>query len=59
MQGNVGNYKQVNSLPDFRLFTFFFGVPGVLLVLLAGYGLFGHTPAGRFSFHHRARRTPA
>ena len=58
MQANVQNYKQVNSLPNFRLFTWFFVVPGVLLILLAGFGLFGAT-LGRFSFHHRARPTPA
>jgi len=40
MQANVDNYRKVNSLPDFRLFTIFFVVPGLLLVLLAGYGLF-------------------
>src|SRR5689334_12352439 len=39
MQENVTNYEQVNSLPDFRLFTWFFVLPGALLVLLAGYGL--------------------
>ena len=59
MQGNVTNYQQVNSLPDFRLFTFFFVVPGVLLVMLAVYGLFGDRLARRFSFDHRARPTPA
>jgi hypothetical protein len=59
MQTNVDNYKQVNSLPDFRLFTVFFVVPGVLLVLLAGYGLFGRTLLRGFSFHQRARPTPA
>jgi len=59
MQANVQNYKQVNSLPNFRLFTWFFVVPGVLLVLLAGLGLFGTTLARWFSFHHRARPTPA
>jgi len=59
MQGNVDNYRQVNSLPDFRLFTFFFVVPGTLLVLLAGYGLFGQTLTRGFSFHHRARPTAA
>jgi hypothetical protein len=59
MQANVDNYKQVNSLPDFRLFTWFFVVPGVLLVLLAGYGLFGNPLAWRFTFHHRARPTAA
>ena len=57
MQGNVDNYKQVNSLPDFRLFTYFFVVPGVLLILLAGYGLFGK-PLGRFRIHHHATPTP-
>ena len=58
MQGNVSDYKKVNSLPSFRLFTWFFMVPGVLLVLLAGIGLYGerHTLP---SFHHRARPTPA
>jgi hypothetical protein len=57
MQANVDNYAQVNSLPDFRLFTFFFAVPGVLLILLAGYGLFGGTLQG--AFHHHARPTHA
>jgi hypothetical protein len=59
MQGNVDNYRQVNSLPDFRLFTVFFVVPGALLVLLAGYGLFGNPFARGFSIHHRARPTSA
>jgi hypothetical protein len=54
MQGNVSDYEQVNSLPDFRLFTFFFVVPGALLVLLAGYGLFGGALASRFTLHHGA-----
>jgi hypothetical protein len=49
----------VNSLPDFRLFTFFFVVPGALLVLLAGFGLFGNPFARGLSFDHRARPTPA
>lgn len=59
MQGNVDNYRQVNSLPDFRLFTVFFVVPGALLILLAGYGLFGNPFARRLSFHHGGRPTPA
>jgi hypothetical protein len=59
MQANVDNYRQVNSLPDFRLFTAFFVVPGALLVLLAGYGLLGNPFARGFTFHHRARPTPA
>jgi hypothetical protein len=59
MQANVDNYKQVNSLPDFRLFTVFFVVPGALLILLAGTGLFGSTLRGRIAFHHHAHPTHA
>jgi hypothetical protein len=58
MQSNVDNYRQVDSLPDFRLFTWFFVVPGALLILLAGGGLFGRARMG-IAFHHRARPTPA
>lgn len=36
MQANVVNYKELAGLPNFRLFTWFFVVPGILLVLLAG-----------------------
>jgi hypothetical protein len=39
MQANVNDYASVDSLPNFRLFTWFFVIPGVLLMLLAGYGL--------------------
>jgi hypothetical protein len=39
MQGNVNDYESVNALPSFRLFTWFFVIPGVLLVLLSGFGL--------------------
>jgi hypothetical protein len=59
MQANVNNYKQVNSLPDFRLFTVFFVVPGTLLILLAGIGLFGGRMTTRIAFHHHTRPTPA
>jgi hypothetical protein len=52
MQANVDNYQQVNSLPSFRLFTWFFVVPGVLLVLLSGWGLFGGRLPSRFAVHH-------
>ena len=48
MTANVNDFKSVNSLPNFNLFTWFFVVPGVLLVLLAGLGLWGgalHVPA--------------
>jgi len=58
MQANVDDYEQVSSLPDFRLFTAFFVIPGVLLILLAGIGLFGNRTA-ELVFHHGARPTPA
>jgi hypothetical protein len=51
MQGQVDNYSQVDSLPNFNLFTWFFVIPGILLVLLAGGGLY---TAGAFHLHlHR------
>jgi hypothetical protein len=42
MQANVTNYAQVDSLPNFNLFTWFFEVPGVLIAIFAllGLGLF-------------------
>jgi hypothetical protein len=61
MQANVDNYRQVNSLPSFRLFTWFFVVPGALLMLLAGYGLFGdRTRAKIVAYrHHHPHPTAA
>jgi hypothetical protein len=41
MQEQQQNYQSVASLPDFRAFTWMFVVPGVLLVALALFGLFG------------------
>ncbi|HEV7132357.1 MAG TPA: hypothetical protein VGN27_01335 [Gaiellaceae bacterium] len=58
MQANVDNYRQVNSLPSFRLFTWFFVVPGVLLILLAGVGLWP-TSAGKLAFHRGTHPTHA
>ena len=42
MQANVNNYAQVDSLPNFNLFTWFFEIPGVLITIMAvlGLGLF-------------------
>jgi hypothetical protein len=40
MQAEQENYAKVASLPDFRLFTWFFVIPGLLLVALALTGLF-------------------
>jgi hypothetical protein len=39
MQAEVSNYDKVASLPDFRLFTWFFVIPGVFLVGIAMAGL--------------------
>lgn len=39
MQANVDNYKQIDGLPNFNLFTWFFVVPGALLVLISAWGL--------------------
>ena len=39
MRANVDNYSKIDSLPDFRLFTWFFVVPGVLLAGLAAWPL--------------------
>ncbi len=41
MQAEQENYDKVASLPNFRLFTWFFVIPGVLLVGFALIGLFG------------------
>lgn len=57
MQGNVDNYKQVNSLPNFRLFSWFFIVPGALLILLAGWVLLPERM--RHIALHPPRPTPA
>ncbi len=42
MQSQVKNYAAIDSLPNFNLFTWFFVVPGILIVLFAlmGLGLF-------------------
>jgi hypothetical protein len=55
MQNNVNDYASVDSLPNFRLFTWFFVIPGVLLMLLAGYGLWHEGALVR----HHAHATPA
>ncbi len=52
MQGNVSDFKQLSSLPKFTLFTWFFVVPGALLVLLSGLGLYA-TDAVHLR-HHKA-----
>lgn len=59
MQANVDNYSRVDSLPSFRLFTWFFVVPGIVLMVLALYGLYGDRLELRNPFHHHARPTHA
>lgn len=51
MQNNVQDYKSVNELPSFRLFTWFFVIPGVLLVLISGFGLLAESREGRIHLH--------
>lgn len=36
IKASVGNYAQVDGLPDLRLFTWILVIPGVMLALLAG-----------------------
>jgi hypothetical protein len=59
MQANVDNYAQVNSLPDFRLFTVFFVLPGVLLIGIAVYGLYGDRMTAWVHSHRHPHPTPA
>lgn len=59
MQANVDNYRQVNSLPSFRLFSWFFIVPGALLMLLAAIGIFSGPTLERHTFTRHARPTHA
>jgi hypothetical protein len=39
IKANAGNYRAMVALPDFRLFPWFFVIPGVILALLALAGL--------------------
>jgi hypothetical protein len=41
VQGNLGNYQDIAALPSFRLFPWFFVIPGVLILGLALLALFG------------------
>jgi hypothetical protein len=45
VQGNLGNYQAISALPSFKLFPFFFVIPGVLIAVLAIAALV--RPAGR------------
>lgn len=39
IQGQIGNYQAVAGLPNFKLFPWFFVIPGVLVVIVALIGL--------------------
>jgi hypothetical protein len=54
MQANVDNYAQIDSLPSFRLFTWFFVIPGVLLLLIAVFGLWGDALRAHTHLHRVA-----
>lgn len=51
MQANVDNYDKIDALPNFRLFTWFFLVPGLALVVLAGFGLAPRDEKGHVTLH--------
>jgi len=57
MQANVGNYNSVNSLPNFRLFTWIFVIPGLLMFGLSGWGLF-FSGQHRLAFFYRHPHIP-
>ncbi|HVW79553.1 MAG TPA: hypothetical protein VHB69_01255 [Mycobacteriales bacterium] len=44
VQDNLGNYQAMAALPSFRLFPWFFVIPGVLMAALAIAGLLGALP---------------
>ena len=44
MSNNIGNYQAISSLPSFRLFPWFFELPGVIVIVIA---LLGYRRRGR------------
>lgn len=44
MRGNLDNYAAVDALPSFRAFTWFFVIPGVLVLLLGLLTIRGERP---------------
>ncbi|MCK4177270.1 hypothetical protein ACFFRE_01080 [Aciditerrimonas ferrireducens] len=47
MQAQEANYRSVDGLPNFNLFTWFFVVPGALFVILAAIALVGRARAAK------------
>jgi hypothetical protein len=41
VQGNLGNYQDIAALPSFRLFPWFFLIPGAIILALSGLALTG------------------
>jgi hypothetical protein len=58
MEGNVGNYDEVSSLPSFDLMAWFFVIPGIALVALAGIGLYSDRKRTKMAAGH-VKATPA
>lgn len=56
MQNNVDDFESASSLPSFNLLPWFFIVPGLLLIGLAGWGLLADRRETRVS--HTATPTP-
>ncbi len=55
MQQNVNNYAAVDAMPRMSLFPWFFVIPGILIILLAGFGILAEWKPQTFhlpSFHH-------
>jgi len=57
MQGNVDDYASASALPSFYLLPWFFIVPGLLLIGLAGWGLWADRRETPLS--HAATPTPS
>jgi hypothetical protein len=57
MQGNVDDYASASALPSFYLLPWFFIVPGLLLIGLAGWGLWADRRETHLS--HAATPTPS
>lgn len=46
MQANVDNYRKADQLPNMNLFTWFFVIPGLVLIGLGALGLFADRKGG-------------
>jgi hypothetical protein len=46
VQGNLGNYQDIAALPSFRLFPWFFVIPGAIVLIVSLLALTGLFPVG-------------